>query len=63
MDRYEYMCMKLDMFPDDLIEEYNLRDKVEPNGYVYIEVCKGMYGLPQARLLARKCLANESTLY
>ena len=23
MDRYEYMRMKLDMFPDDVIEEYN----------------------------------------
>ena len=30
MDRYEYMRMKLDMFPDDVIEEYNLHDKVEP---------------------------------
>ena len=50
MDRYEYMRMKLDMFPDDVIEEYKLRDKVEPNGYVYIEVRKGMYGLPQAGL-------------
>ena len=46
MDKYEYMRMKLDMFPDDVIEEYNLRDKVEPNGYVYIKVRKGMYGLP-----------------
>ena len=27
MDRYEYMHMKLDMFPDDVIEEYNLREK------------------------------------
>ena len=52
MDRYEYMRMKLKMFPDDVIEEYNLCDKVEPNGYVYIEVRKGMYGLPQAGLLA-----------
>ena len=36
MDRYEYMRMKLEMFPDDVIEEYNLRERVEPNGYVYI---------------------------
>ena len=46
MDRYEYMRMKLDMFPEDVIEEYNLRDRVAPNRYVYIEVHKGMYGLP-----------------
>ena len=42
---------------DDVIEEYNLRDKVEPNGYVYIKVRKGMYGLPQAELLAQELLA------
>ena len=59
MDRYEYMRMKLDMFPDDVIEEYNLRDKVEPNGYVYIEVHKGMYGLPQAGLLADELIAER----
>ena len=59
MDRYEYMRMKLDMFPDDVIKEYNLRDKVEPNGDVYIEVRKGMYGLPQAGLLAQKLLTKR----
>ena len=46
MDCYKYTRMKLDMFPDDVIEEYNLCDKVEPNGYVYIEVQTDMYWLP-----------------
>ena len=59
MDYYEYMRMKLDMFPDDVIEEYNLCDKVEPNGYVYIEVQHGMYKLPQAGLLAQELLAKR----
>ena len=59
MDRYEYMRMKLNMFLDDFIEEYNLRDKVEPNGFVYIKVRKGMYGLPQAGLLAQNLLAKR----
>ena len=59
MDRYEYMRMKLDMFPEDVIEDYNLRDRVEPNGYVYIEVRKGMYGFPQAGLLAQKLLKKR----
>ena len=53
------MRMKLKMFPDDVIEEYNLREKSEPNGYVYIEVRKGMYGLPQAGLLAQKLLEKR----
>ena len=59
LDRYEYMRLKLDMFPDDVIKEYNLRGKVEHNGYAYIEVRNGMYGLPQAGLLALKLLAKR----
>ena len=59
MDRYKYMRMKLDMFPDDVIEEYNLCDKVEPNGYVYIKVHKSMYGLLQAGLLTQELLTKQ----
>ena len=59
MDRYEYMRMKLNIFPKDVIEEYNLRDKVEPNGFVYIKVRKGVYGLPQAGLLAQNNLKKR----
>ena len=36
-------------------------DKVEPDGYVYIKVRKGMYGLPQASLLAQGLLADHLT--
>ena len=25
---YEYFCMKLELFPEDIIEEYDLRNKV-----------------------------------
>ena len=59
MDRYGYMRMKLDMFPEDVIEEYNLCDKVEPNGYVYIKVHKSMYGLLQAGLLTQELLTKQ----
>ena len=47
------------MFPDDVINEYNLRDKVGRDGYAYIEVRKGVYGLPQAGLLAQELLAKR----
>ena len=50
--------MKLYMFHNDVIKEYNLCEKVEPDGYVYIEVQKGMYGLPQAGLLTQESLAK-----
>ena len=57
LSRYKYMRMKLDIFHGDVIAAYNLCEKVEPNGYVYIKVCKGIYGLPQAGLLAQELLA------
>ena len=51
--------MKVDMLSDDAIDEFKLRDKVEPDGHVYIEVRKGMYGLPRAGLLAQELLAKH----
>ena len=59
IDRYEYMCMKLDMLLDAVIKEYNLCDKVELNDYVYIEVRTGIYGLPLSGLLAQELLAGR----
>jgi len=45
LDRYEYMKMPIALFPDDIIAHYGLNEKVL-NGYVYMEIRKGMYGLP-----------------
>jgi hypothetical protein len=57
LDWYEYMKMPLSLFSQDIIEHCGLLDKVW-NGYVYMEICKGMYGLPQAGILASKLLKN-----
>jgi hypothetical protein len=38
MERYEYFSMKLELFPEDIIEEYGLRDKVDAKGNVHCEV-------------------------
>ena len=46
MERPEYMCLKLSDIPEDIIEQYKLRDIVTPEGYVYLEIMKGVYGLP-----------------
>jgi hypothetical protein len=44
----------LHMFPDDaILEQYNLMD-LQVNGFVYVEIRRGMYGLTQAG-----CLAND----
>ena len=59
MARYEYFQMKLELIPQDVIDEYNLQDKVESDGNVYWEVRRGMYGLPQAGILAQKLLEER----
>ena len=40
MERFEYMRLKLADIPDDVIHQYNLADKVTPDGWVYLEVRK-----------------------
>jgi hypothetical protein len=51
MDRYEYMRVPIWMLPDAIVEQYNLTDLFD-DGYVYVEIRRGMYGLPQAGRLA-----------
>jgi hypothetical protein len=45
------------MVPEEIMNEYNLHALVQ-NRYLYVEVQKGMYGLPQAGLLANVLLAK-----
>jgi hypothetical protein len=58
LDRYEYMKMPLSLFLQDIIDHYGLLDKAL-NGYVYMEICKGIFGLPQAGILANKLLKKR----
>ena len=48
--------MKLELFPDDIIKEYNLRNKVDATGNFHCKVRRGMYGLPQAGIIAQELL-------
>ena len=45
--------------PDDVIEEYNLKPKATNDGYVYVEVRQGMYGLPHGGLIAQQLLEER----
>ena len=62
LGRSEYIKMPIALLPTDIIEHYNLLEKAI-DGYMYMEICKGMYGLPQASFLANKlvkiCLAQH----
>lgn len=52
LDRYEYMKVHINLIPEEIIALYNLRDKVSPHGFVFIEIRGAMYGLRQAGRLA-----------
>lgn len=58
MTRYEYVRLKLDDVPDEIIVEYNLHEKAS-DGFIYLEIQKGMYGLPQAGILAQELLEKR----
>ena len=59
MARYEYMRLKLCDIPEDVTKHYNLETKVKNDGYVYIEIRQGMYGLPQSGLLTQQLLEKR----
>jgi hypothetical protein len=61
MDRPEFMKLKLVDIPDNIVEQYDLKDKVTKEGYVYVQISHGMYGLPQAGMIAQQLLKNGST--
>ena len=46
----------MNCFPQDIIDQYDLTNKVDHNGNVHCEVRCGMYGLPQAGIIAQKLL-------
>jgi hypothetical protein len=57
--RYEYMRLKILDMPDDVIEHYNLQAIATPDGFIYCEIQKGMYSLPQAGIIAQELLADR----
>jgi hypothetical protein len=54
----EYMRMPISLFPTNIINHYQLNNKVLKD-YVYMEIRKVMCGLPQASILANKLLKKR----
>ena len=46
------------MFSDHVVQQYQLWGK-ENNGFIYVEIRKAIYGLPQAGVLAKKLLKKQ----
>ena len=47
MELYEYIFFPINIIPEEIVTQYNLRAMGE-NGYVYADIIKVMYVLPQA---------------
>jgi hypothetical protein len=58
LPRFEYMKMLLSCFPKEIIQKYNL-NALAVDGWVYIEIRKGMYGLKQEGLMANQLLQTR----
>jgi hypothetical protein len=58
MERPEYMRLKITDIPDEIIEQYKLKSSVTPDAHVCCTITQGMYGLPQAGLIAQELLAK-----
>jgi hypothetical protein len=58
LGRFEYMVINLASLTQETIEKYDLH-KLAQDRKVYIEIQKGMYGLPQAGILANELLQRN----
>ncbi len=56
LHRPKFIHVKLSNIPNEVIEEYKLREKATKNGSIYIKAKQGLYGLQQSGLLANKLL-------
>ena len=51
-----WLKSKLVDIPDEDVNEYNLHEKVTPDGWIYMKIVRGMYGLPQTGSLGHDLL-------
>jgi hypothetical protein len=60
MKIFQYMKVHKKYIPPEIIAEYNLTpDYFDSNGYAYLEIRKGMYGLKEAAILAYEQLRDH----
>ena len=55
----DYMKLPLSIFPQEIVEQYNPKDRVAADGYVHMETIKRIPGLKQARRLASNRLTKN----
>ena len=57
VDRPEYMRLTIKLIPEEITQHHKLKDKGE-DGWVYIKILAGMYGVLMANKLAKNLLKN-----
>ena len=57
----EYMKLHLNIIPQEIIGEYALHNLVDEDGWVYLKIVKGMYGLKQAEIIVNIDSPNTLT--
>jgi len=55
LDYYEYMKIKLALFPEWIKMQYNLNTHAR-DGFAFLEIRRAVWGLPQVGILANKLL-------
>ena len=58
LEHFEYMKMPLSLLPLWIVKQYNLKELVV-GGWVFVEMKRTVWGLPQAGILANKCLLRK----
>ena len=58
LNDYENLRVHTSQIPEEFIQEYNLQKYVTPDGWMFFKIRNGMYGLPQAGVLAHAKLKS-----
>ena len=58
LDYYEYMEIPLALFQECIKEQYDLKTHAR-DGFVFLEIRRAVWGLPQAGILANKLLCKR----
>ena len=59
MAQSEYMRLKLSNLPGSVVQHCNLAEKTTRYVYVYVDIKRGTYGLPQVGLIAQQLLEKR----
>ena len=58
LEKFQYTRIPIELIPQEFIDLYNRQDKVI-HGFVYFDITRGMYGRPEAGVLANKLLKTR----